>query len=104
MEAGMGEEKTSIWIVLVSILLLFVSGTWTLATIRPFVPHKGIRSATLTTVTAANISFLGSVLAPMLLYARVGEIERMRSLMVISFTIVVLALVVFIIMFAGTQF
>jgi hypothetical protein len=103
MEAGREEERPSIWIVLVSILMLFVSGAWTLATITPFVTLKGIRSATLTMVTAANIAFLGSVLASMLLYARVGKIERMRSLMVTSFTIGILALAVSILMFAGVH-
>ncbi|UCH56884.1 MAG: hypothetical protein JSV18_05945 [Candidatus Bathyarchaeota archaeon] len=99
----MGEEKSSVWIILVSILMLFVSGAWTLATIMPFVPHKGLRSATLTMVTIANVSFLASLLASMLLYSQVGERGQMRSVMIASFSIGILALAVSIVIYSSTH-
>lgn len=98
----MSEEKPSVWLVLVSLLMLFVSGAWTLATITPFWISETVRSLMLITVTAANVSFLLTVLAAMLLYSDVGAEERLRKTMVVAFSVGIFALIVAIVLFSAS--
>jgi hypothetical protein len=67
----LAEEKPSIWIVLVSLLMLFVSGAWTLASIMPFGTQKTIRPLMLVTSTISNVAFLLTLLSAMILYSNV---------------------------------
>lgn len=68
----MSEEKPSVWIVLVSLLMLFISGAWTLASLIPYVRHGAMRETMFCTTTVSNISFLISTLLSMLFYYRGG--------------------------------
>lgn len=98
----MNEEKPSVWLILVSLLMLFVSGAWTLATITPFVISKTVRTLMLISVTTANVCFLGTLLAAMLLYSYIGARESLRKVMVFAFSIGIFALIVSIILFSAS--
>ncbi|MCW4019736.1 MAG: hypothetical protein NWF14_00685 [Candidatus Bathyarchaeota archaeon] len=98
----MSEQKTSVWLILVSLLMLFVSGAWTLVSILPFGIFKAVRSFMLITVTTANISFLITLLAAMLLYSDVGERENLKKIMIFAFSIGIFALIVSIVLFSAS--
>jgi hypothetical protein len=98
----MSEEKPSVWIVLVSLLMLFVSGAWTLASFIPYVRFKALRELMFYAVTFSNISFLGSLLLSMRFYLEVGEKETNKRRMVLAFSIGVLTLIVSIVVFAAS--
>ena len=102
----MSEEKPSVWIVLVSLLMLFVSGAWTLASFLPF-PSGGYgspRSLMFYVTMASNISFLISLLVSMLLYLGIGSREGMRWIMIFAFSMGILALISSIILFTASFF
>ena len=98
----MSKEKPSIWLILVSLLMLFVSGAWTLATITPFWITKDMRTVMLITVTAANVSFLVTLLTAMLLYMDVNARESLRRIMKYAFVIGILVLIISIILFSAS--
>lgn len=98
----MSEEKPSVWLVLVSLLMLFVSGAWTLASITPFGISKIARSLMLITVTTANVCFLVTLLAAMLLYSDVGTKEKLKKIMILAFSVGIFALISSIILFSGS--
>jgi hypothetical protein len=97
----MSEEKPSVWLIIVSVLMLFVSGVWTLASITPLAP-KAVRSFMLITVTTANISFLITLLAAMLLYSDLGAKENLKKTMILAFSIGIFALIVSVILFTAS--
>jgi len=98
----MVEQKPSVWLVLMSLLMLFVSGAWTLASILPFGISKGIRTVMLISATTADISFLVTLLAMMLLYSDVGAKENLKKTMILSFSIGIFALIVSIVLFSAS--
>jgi hypothetical protein len=96
----MSEQKPSPWLVLVSLLMLLVSGAWTVAAITPFI-SKSMRPFMVVAVTVANISFLGTVLAAMLLYSEVGSKASLKKMMVLAFSIGIFSLITSIILFSA---
>jgi hypothetical protein len=97
----MSEQKPSVWLILVSLLMLFVSGAWTLASITPLMP-KTVRSSMLITVTTANVCFLVTLLAAMLLYSDIGAKENLKKAMVLAFSIGIFALIISIVLFSAS--
>ena len=75
----MGEEKPSVWIILVPILMLFVSGAWTLASLIPYVRWGAMRETMFYTVIISNISFLVSLLLSMLFYRLLTRGDEVHS-------------------------
>jgi len=98
----MSEQKPSVWLVLVSLLMLFISGAWTLASITPLWISKDMRSFMLISVTTANIAFLTTLLAAMLLYSDVGAKQNLKKTMVLAFSVGILALIVSIVLFSAS--
>lgn len=98
----MSEQKPSVWLILVSLLMLFVSGAWTLASITPFGISKAVRSFMLITVTTANVCFLVTLLAAMLLYSDVGPKENLKKAMLLAFAVGIFALILSIVLFSGS--
>jgi hypothetical protein len=96
----LAEEKPSIWIVLVSLLMLFVSGAWTLASIMPFGTQKTIGPLMLVTSTISNVAFLLTLLSAVILYSNMGPRQRLTKIMVYTFSIGVFALIISIILFS----
>ncbi|MEM3646735.1 MAG: hypothetical protein QW334_01125 [Thermofilum sp.] len=89
----MSEQKPLLWIVLISLLMLFVSGAWTIASIMFFTRNKTLSSIMLATATASNISFLLTLLAAMLLYSGVERGRRLMIMMVGLFSAGIIFLV-----------
>jgi peptidoglycan/LPS O-acetylase OafA/YrhL len=98
----MSEDKPSVWIVLVPLLMLFVSGAWTLASFIPYVRFRALRELMFYAVTFSNISFLVSLLLSMRFYLEVGEKKTNKRRLVLAFSIGVLALIVSIVVFAAS--
>jgi len=96
----MSKEKPSIWLVLISLFMLFVSGAWTVASIMPFMISKTIRSIMIVTVSASNVSFLATLLAAMLQYSGYRKDKNMKKMMVYSFAAGIIALMISIILFS----
>ena len=80
----MSEEKPSVGIVLVPLLMLFISGAWTLASLIPYVRHRAMRETMFCTTTVSNISFLISTLFSMLFYLEMGEKENLKRRITIA--------------------
>jgi hypothetical protein len=97
----MSNEKPSVWLIIVSLLMLFVSGAWTVASILPFVP-KDVRASMRITVTAANVSFLLTLLAAMLLYLEVGPKQNLKKAMMLTFSIGIITLIISVILFTAS--
>jgi len=95
----MSEDKPSPWLVIISPLMLFVSGAWTLASIMPFWFSPQVRTYMLLTVTAANISFLITLLLAMFIHTEAKSAKQLRRLMLYSFTIGIVTLSIVIILF-----
>ncbi len=85
--------------VLVSLLMLFVSGAWTIASIMPSTMNKPLSSIMLVTTTVSNISFLLTLLVTMLLYSEVGPRERLGKTMVYLFSAGIIALAATVMLF-----
>lgn len=98
----MSEQKPSVWLILISLLMLFVSGAWTLASITSFGISKAVMPFRLITVTIANISFLVTLLVAMLLYSDIGAKEGLKKTMVFAFSVGIFALIVSIILFSAS--
>jgi len=96
-----GQEKLSPWPVILSLLMLFISGAWTLAAITPLSPNAA-RPLVLVTVTAANISSLVTVLAAILLYTDIGPRTEIRKVMVLAFSVGMCSLVLCIMPFSAS--
>lgn len=96
----MSRELTPSSFILITLVMLFISGCWTLATIMPYPIEYGFRAVMIAAVTASNVSFLFSLLTSALSYAGIGQDRSMRRLMIILFTIGVSALVVSVILFS----
>jgi hypothetical protein len=94
------EEKPSIWIILISLLMLFVSGAWTIASIIPFGMQKTIGPIMLVTSTVSNVAFLLTLLSAMILYSNMGPRQGLRKIMVYTFSIGIFALIISIILFS----
>ncbi|MEM2930512.1 MAG: hypothetical protein QW797_06600 [Thermoproteota archaeon] len=89
----MSEQKPLLWIVLISLLMLFVSGAWTIASIMFFTQNKTLSSIMLATATASSISFLLTLLVAMLLYSGVEKGRRLMMMMVGLFSAGIIFLV-----------
>jgi len=98
----MVEEKDQVRMILVTLFMIFISGCWTLATIIPLSVHWTFRSMQLVTVTVANISFLLSLLALMLIYSNMMKAEAVRKWFTIMFSIGIAALIISIIIFSAS--
>jgi len=96
----MSRELAPSSFIVITLVMLFVSGCWTIATIMPYPIEYGLRAAMVATVTASNVSFLFSLFASALSYAGVGREQAIRRLMVILFAVGVSALVVSVILFS----
>ena len=96
----MAEEKAPTWIIVTTLVMLFISGCWTLATIIPFRIDQPIRSAMVITVTIADIAFLLSLLASMLSYSGMSRKEAMKRISILMFCLGITALIVSIILFS----
>jgi hypothetical protein len=96
-----GRKKLSPWLVILSLLMLLISGAWTLAAITPHLSNAA-RPLVLITVTTANISSLVTVLAAMLLYTDIGPRREIRRVMVLTFSIGMCSLVLCIILFSAS--
>jgi len=86
--------------IVIALVMLFVSGCWTLAAIMPYPIEYGFRVVMVATVTASNVSFLLSLVTSVLSYGGLGEEQRMKRLMIILFTIGVATLVISVILFS----
>ncbi|MCS7365353.1 MAG: hypothetical protein NDF54_07955 [archaeon GB-1867-035] len=96
----MFEERTLPRMILINLFMIFISGCWTLATILPFTMNWMIRSIQLITITIADISFLLSLLASILVYSGFMREEIARKWFIIFFCIGILALIITIILFS----
>lgn len=96
----MSREMTQSSFIVITLVMLFISGCWTLATIMPYPIEYWFRAVMIAAVTASNVSFLLSLLTSALSYAGIGQDQSMRRLMIILFTIGVSALVVSVILFS----
>jgi len=97
----MSEQNPSARLILVSILMLFISGAWTLASVTPLM-SRAVRSSMLGTVTTANVCFLVTLLAAMLLYSDVGAKENLKKAMVLAFSIGIFSLIISIVLFSAS--
>ena len=98
----MSQEKPSVLIVLVPLLMLFISGAWTLASLIPYVRWGAMRETMFYTVIISNISFLVSLLLSMLFYLEMGEKETHKRRMVLAFSIGIIALIISIVVFTAS--
>jgi len=98
----MSEEKPSVWIVLVSLLMLFVSGAWSLASLIPCVRCEILWLLIFHLVTVSNILFLVSLLLPMMIDLEMGAKEDLKRRMILAFSIYVLALIISIVLFTAS--
>jgi len=95
----LSEQKPSVWTVIISLLMLFVSGAWTVAAIISINMNKALGTIMLATATASNVSFLLTLLAAMLLYSGVERGERLRVIMVCLFAVGIVTLVYTVVLF-----
>ena len=86
--------------IVITLVMLFISGCWTLACIMPFPIKYEYRLIMATAVTASNVAFLISLLASVLSYAGMGNDEEMKRIIVYSFSIGITALVISVILFS----
>ena len=96
----MSRELSPSSFIVITLVMLFISGCWTLATIIPYPIEHGFRTAMIVTVTASNVCFLFSLLTSALHYAGLGQEQTMKRLMIILFAIGVSALVLSVILFS----
>ncbi|MEM2598923.1 MAG: hypothetical protein QW796_04330 [Thermoproteota archaeon] len=95
----MSEQKNPVWMVIIMLTMLFVSGAWTMAAIMSVNMNKTLGSIMLATATASNVSFLLAMLAAILLYTGLEKGERLRVIMVCLFAIGIVSLVYTVVLF-----
>ena len=81
------------------LVMLFISGCWTLAAIMPFPVSLGTRGVQVAAVAVSNVAFLLGVLTSAFSYAGMGKSERMSKVFLAFFSIGVAALALSIIAF-----
>jgi len=86
--------------ILITLVMLFISGCWTIASIISFPIKYEFRVIMTMMVTASNVAFLLSLLASVLSYEGMGNEEKMKRVIVYSFSIGIFALVISVIMFS----
>lgn len=96
----MSGEKPSVWPVIVSLLMLFVSGAWTMASFIPYGRPGALRPLMFYVVTASNVFFLASLLFAMLLYLEIETRLGSKRIMALAFSIGIVALIVSVVLFS----
>ncbi|MBO3832226.1 MAG: hypothetical protein FGF51_02415 [Candidatus Brockarchaeota archaeon] len=95
----MSEQKNPVWMVVITLTMLFVSGAWTIAAIMSVNMNKTLGSIMLATATASNVSFLLAMLVAILLYSGLEKGERLRVIMVCLFAVGIVSLVYTVVLF-----
>ncbi len=97
---GMSRELTPHSFIVITLVMLFISGCWTLASAIPFPINYELRVGMIATVAISNVSFLLSLLTSVLSYSGMGQERRMKRIIVTAFSIGVIALVISITFFS----
>jgi len=98
----MSGERPSVWPVIVSLLMLFVSGAWTMASFIPYGRPGALRPLMFYVVTASNVSFLVSLLFAMLLYLEIETRLGSKRAMALAFSVGIVALIVSVVLFSAS--
>jgi hypothetical protein len=98
----MSEERITSRMVLISRVMIFISGCWTAATLVPFPMKPNLRPYSTATITTSNIAFLLSLLTSTLSYAKIGDQARMKRITVYLFSIGIVCLIASIIIFSAS--
>ena len=96
----MDGERVPSWIFITTLLMIFVSGCWTIATIGPFLIRPDFRPYTIVAVTIANLAFLLSLMTSMFSYAKLGDQSKIKQIMVYLFSSGILSLIISIVIFS----
>ena len=99
----MSQGATPSSLIIISLVMLFISGCWTVAAVIPFPLGADLRSVMIAAVAASNVTFLLSVLAAVFSHAGLGDAGKMRKVMLTFFSIGVAALVVSVMIFSISQ-
>jgi len=86
--------------IVILLVMLFISGCWTLASAIPYPIGYGFRVFMISVVSISNVGFLISLLTSILNYAGVGNEVKMKRISVATFSIGITALVVSVILFS----
>jgi hypothetical protein len=98
----MSEERIPSRMVLITLVMIFISGCWTVATLTPFPMKSNFRPYSIATITTANIAFLLSLLTSTLSYAKIGDQTKMKRITVYLFNIGIVFLIASIILFSAS--
>jgi len=86
--------------IVITLVMLFISGCWTLACTIPYPIKYEFRVIMTATVTASNVAFLLSLLSSVLSYSGMGNEGKMKRIIIYSFSIGITALVISVILFS----
>ncbi|MCX8183038.1 MAG: hypothetical protein N3F08_01255 [Crenarchaeota archaeon] len=95
----MSEQKNPVWMVVITLTMLFISGAWTIAAVMSVNMNKTLGSIMLATATASNVSFLLAMLTAILLYSGLEKGEKLRVIMVCLFAVGIVSLVYTVVLF-----
>ena len=95
----MNRDRVPSWMFAATLIMIFICGCWTLATV---IGRTALRPYSLGTVTVANVAFLLALMLTILSYADLGDDVTMRRAMAYVFSVGILALAVSVILFSAS--